>query len=118
MLRDKIYSVYGVQIKSSCRGILSDEATPSIGINFCSRIRTFAVINVISGIFILALMRIWWTNGCTKLETLHARNVYGDTIWRNTMRWRHLIVVLVDRGGVAIVSYTKTFWSIEYTRRR
>ncbi len=73
--------------------------------------------NVISGIFILALMMIWWTNGCTRLEILHAKSVYEDIIWRNTLTWRILNVLPVDRSGVVIVSYTKTFWSIEYTIR-
>ena len=73
--------------------------------------------NVISGIFILALMRIWWTNGYTRVETLHAKSVYEDTIWRSTLTWTHLTVVLVGRHGLAIVSYSKTFWSIKYITR-
>ena len=73
--------------------------------------------NVTIGIFTLALMSIWWTNGYTRLEILHAKSVYVDTIWRNTLTCRNLIVLPVDRSGVVIVSYTKTFWSIEYTIR-
>ena len=118
LLRGKIYYAYDVQTKSSCPRILSDEATPWIEIHYCSRIRTFGVTNVTDGIIILAVMMTWWTDGWTIMETLHARSVYEDTIWRNTLTWLNLAVLLVNRAGLVIVSYTKTFWSIEYTTRR
>ena len=108
LLRGKIYYVYDVQIKFSCPGILSDEATPWIEIHFCNRIRTFDVTNVTDGIIILALMMTWWIDGLTIMETLLARDVCGDIIWRDTVTWPNLLVLLVNSVGLVIVSYTKT----------